>query len=62
MKQLHLTSAELAVRWAMHPGTLANWRSDGTGPSFLRVSNGRVLYRLADIESHESHGYVMAVA
>lgn len=32
------------------PRTLDRWRTDGTGPRFSRV-NGRVLYRVKDLEA-----------
>lgn len=35
-----LTSAQLAQRWHLRPQTLANWRSLGKGPPFIRT--GRV--------------------
>lgn len=60
LKPLHLTTADLAVRWGMHIGTLANWRCSGTGPNFLRIAGGRVLYRLADVEAYEDGCYVIA--
>jgi hypothetical protein len=28
------TPKELAARWGMSPGTLANWRLEGKGPHF----------------------------
>lgn len=50
-----MTPADLAARWGggVHVRTLANWRSSGTGPRYLKV-NGRVLYRVRDIEAWES--------
>ena len=52
----HLTTAELAQRWRMHPGTLSNWRSAGRGPRWVKVGEGtkaKVLYRLVDVEAFE---------
>jgi hypothetical protein len=50
--QLFLQS-DLAKRWRMSPRTLEQWRWQGRGPRFLKIG-GRVLYRLADVEAHES--------
>ncbi|KEQ53068.1 putative transcriptional regulator [Sphingobium chlorophenolicum] len=36
------------------PGTLENWRTQGTGPKFIKTATGRrgkVLYDLSDIEA-----------
>jgi predicted site-specific integrase-resolvase len=33
--------------------TLERWRSNGTGPIFLKLQ-GRVMYRLEDIEQYET--------
>lgn len=49
-----LTAAELAKRWRgqIAEGTLANWRSQGKGPRFLKMS-GVILYPLDRIEEYE---------
>lgn len=49
----HFTQLELARRWAISPRTLERWRWTGQGPSFLKL-NGRVAYRLGDIEAFEA--------
>ena len=52
-----LTAEELAERWHMNPGTLANWRIAGKGPKYLKLGNGqahKVLYRLSDIIDYEN--------
>ena len=49
----HLTSEQLAQRWGISPGTLANWRGARTGPPFIKLGKFRVLYRLSDIEEYE---------
>jgi hypothetical protein len=42
-----LTAAEAAAYLRRDPGTLANWRSLGEGPAFIR---GRpVLYQMSDL-------------
>ncbi|KWA45808.1 hypothetical protein WL27_05360 [Burkholderia multivorans] len=47
MTKLYLTPAEVSQRYGgrIAIGTLANWRSAGTGPTFSRIG-GRILYRL----------------
>jgi hypothetical protein len=52
-----LTEAQLAVRWQLSRGTLANQRSQGRGPAYLKLA-GRVRYRLSDIEAYEQAGLV----
>jgi hypothetical protein len=52
-----LTDAQLAVRWQLSRGTLANQRSQGRGPTYLKLA-GRVRYRLSDIEAYEQAGFV----
>lgn len=57
MKQTYLTPAQLARRWDMSVRTLANWRSRRTGPSYIKLSDGRggrVRYLLASVEQHEA--------
>lgn len=53
----HLSPKELAERWCVAVQTLANWRSTGKGPRFLRVGGGQVrgpiLYRLRDVVAYE---------
>jgi hypothetical protein len=45
-----LTDAQLAVRWQLSRGTLANRRSQGRGPAYLKLA-GRVRYRLSEYRS-----------
>ena len=47
-----LTDAQLAARWQLSRGTLANQRSQGRGPSYLKIA-GRVRYRRSDVEAFE---------
>ncbi|MBM3536054.1 MAG: DNA-binding protein [Alphaproteobacteria bacterium] len=49
----HLNQAELARRWALNHRTLERWRWMGCGPRYLKIG-GRVVYRLADIETYEA--------
>lgn len=53
-----LTTIELAARWADHikPGTLENWRSDGKGPKYIKLTretNGPIIYRIVDVLAYE---------
>ncbi|HEX3246745.1 MAG TPA: helix-turn-helix domain-containing protein [Chloroflexota bacterium] len=52
-----LTDTQLAARWQLSRGTLANQRSEGRGPAYLKLA-GRVRYRLSDIEAYERAGFV----
>jgi len=53
MEIIHLNQRTLAMRWDVSEATLERWRSEGIGPIFLKLQ-GRVLYRLVDIENFES--------
>jgi uncharacterized protein YjcR len=57
-----LRADDLANRWGVSPGTLANWRVRGVGPAFVKISNGAVRYALADVESYEAAGRTKAAA
>lgn len=52
METIHLNQRDLAKRWDISEATLERWRSGGIGPIFLKLQ-GRVLYRLVDIERYE---------
>jgi len=52
-----LTDAQLAARWQLSRGTLANQRSQGRGSAYLKLA-GRIRYRLSDIEAYEQAGFV----
>lgn len=49
----HLNQRQLAERWGISEASLERWRSEGIGPVFLKLQ-GRVLYRLEDIEGYET--------
>lgn len=53
MEHRNFTVHELADRWRLSPRTLERWRANGVGPVWLRL-NGRVLYRIADVEAYEA--------
>lgn len=52
MSTKHLNQRHLADRWDVSEATLERWRTEGIGPVFLKLQ-GRVLYRLEDIEAFE---------
>lgn len=47
-----MTTTELAERWRMSAGSLANMRVEGTGPRFIKPGK-IVLYPLAEVEAFE---------
>jgi len=48
-----LNTEQLAKRWGRHVVTIRKWRSQGTGPKFIKL--GRVvLYPLKEVEKEES--------
>lgn len=49
-----LNEDQLSERWGgqIKPRTLANWRSQGVGPTFRRIG-GRVLYAIEDVIAYE---------
>ncbi len=52
MSEQFLNQITLARRWGISPRTLERWRWLRQGPVYLKLG-GRVVYRLADIESFE---------
>ena len=57
-----LTEKELGQRWKLDPKTLRNWRSQGRGPSYLKIAGSSVRYPLLEIERHEQdavHGVAL---
>lgn len=57
----YLTTAELAIRWGMNKGSLANARvnSQIAHPGYVRL-NGRVLYPVHEIERFEAERFIPA--
>lgn len=52
-----LTPAQLAERWSMSPQSLANMRSQGRGPAFIKFGEGksaRVRYRQSVVLAYET--------
>ena len=50
MEIIHLNQKQLAHRWSVSEATLERWRSEGIGPSFLKLL-GQVQNRLVDVEA-----------
>ena len=50
----YMTVEQLVERYQgeVTPKTLANWRSEGRGPVFVKIG-GKVLYDLSDVEAWE---------
>ena len=50
----HLAPADVCKRWKgkISKGTLANWRSAGHGPNYIKMG-GVILYPKAEIEKFE---------
>jgi len=46
----YLTAEEAASYLRLAPATLANWRSSGCGPSYLKLG-ARVVYRRRDLDA-----------
>lgn len=58
-----LTPTELSARWdgRISVRTLANWRSQGSGPPFTKIG-GAVLYDLARIDEWENRNTVKSTS
>lgn len=52
---MELTPAELAARWGMAVRSLANWRSSGRGPDFVKTPGKResIRYPLPAVLEYE---------
>lgn len=46
-----LSTREAADYLGLTPVTLRKWRCDGTGPTWLKISEARVRYLRADLEA-----------
>ncbi len=57
MSDVLLTAKDLAVRWQVSVGHLANMRSAGLGPAYRRLGSA-VRYNLSDIEAYERDAFV----
>jgi len=54
-----LTETDLAARWQVSKGALANDRSARRGVPFVKISAGRIRYRLDHIEAFELDALVL---
>jgi len=52
MTPLFFTPEQLAQRWNITTRTLSQWRWNGRGPHYAKMSR-RILYRISDIEDYE---------
>ncbi|MDP1526400.1 MAG: hypothetical protein Q8M20_11365 [Rhodocyclaceae bacterium] len=48
-----MTQTELAKRWQISEATLERWRTEASGPVFLKLGN-QVRYRVRDVEAFEA--------
>jgi hypothetical protein len=62
MPQTYLTAAEVQDRFGIATGTLANRRALGQSPEYVKLPNGRIRYRLADVTNWIESGYIGATA
>jgi predicted site-specific integrase-resolvase len=53
MHSLHLTPPEVAERWNITTKTLSQWRYNGRGPYYSKVSR-LITYLLEDVEQFEN--------
>lgn len=51
MDDLNLTDDEAALELFLTKSTLADWRSSGRGPRYIKLGR-RVLYRLGDLRAY----------
>jgi hypothetical protein len=56
-----MRAEELAQRWDTSTGRLANMRSAGTGPKFVRIGTS-IRYRLSDIDAYETANTVEPIS
>ena len=52
--EILLTTRDLAERWQVNAGSLANDRSAGRGVPYVKIG-GAVRYRLRDVEGFEAN-------
>ena len=46
----YLDEGGLQERYQIPPRTAQRWRTEGTGPAFVRLGKRRIVYRVADVE------------
>lgn len=52
-----LTTGQAAYELSVAPGTLQNWRSEGTGPKFFKHRH-RVYYLKGDIQAYKEENFI----
>lgn len=57
MPEKHLTSDDLAEREGVPEKTVRLWRSNGTGPRYMKIGR-HVRYKLVDVIAWENDQYV----
>lgn len=50
------TAEQLAARWQLNTGTLANLRARGEGVPWVKLPSGAIRYKMADILEAETRG------
>ncbi len=48
----YLTTKELSKRWKLNPNTIEHWRTNGSGPQYVRIGR-KILYSLDSIIAYE---------
>jgi hypothetical protein len=56
-----LTPKEVATRWRISHQTLANWRSSGVGPPYVKIGN-KVLYPVQGVHTFEINSSWLATS
>jgi predicted DNA-binding transcriptional regulator AlpA len=46
-----ITQREVARRLTLSVRSLERWRVSGTGPRYVRLSRGRIAYRIEDVDA-----------
>lgn len=61
--KLFLTPEEVCLRYGgnLHVRTLANWRSQGTGPEYTKIG-GLIMYPLSKLEEYERRQTVQSTS
>lgn len=58
-----LTPHQLSERWEkrINVRTLANWRTQGTGPRYVKIG-GAIVYKIDDVEAYEAKNTVSSTS
>ena len=55
-----LTTEDAAGYYGLKPTTLEQWRWEGKGPAFIRLSKRAIRYRRSDLDEHINANVVSA--